>query len=111
MTTSLLIKDTVHMEIETFKRPKDIRRLKESHVAFSGSPRQHWNDPAKVILVADPYSRNTFYYEFRIDDIACVQELPNLVSPHEEVIPMMRVWVKKRSLALRCTPFIVEETL
>jgi hypothetical protein len=111
MTTSLLIKETIFMEIEAVKRPEDIRRLKGSHVAFSGSPRQHWNDPSKVILVADPYSRGTFYYEFRIDDIACVQELPNLVNPEEDVIPMMRVWVKKGSLALRCTPFIVQETL
>jgi hypothetical protein len=111
MTTSLLIKDTVLMEIEAFNRPKDLRRLNENHVAYSGSPRHHWNDPSKVILIADPFSHNTFYYEFRIEDIACVQELPTLVNPNEDVIPMVRVWVKKKSIALRCTPFIVEETI
>jgi len=110
MTTSLLIKETVTLEIEAFKRPKHIERLKETHVAFSGAPRKHWYDPTKVILVADPFSRATFYYEFRIDDIAFVQELPSLVSLENEVIPIVRVWVKKRSIAVRCTPFIVDET-
>ncbi len=110
MTTSLLIKETVTLEIETLKRPRNIERLKETHVAFSGAPRKHWYDAAKVILVADPFSRATFYYEFRIDDIALVQEMPNLVTLDNEVIPMVRVWVKKRSIALRCTPFIVDET-
>jgi inorganic pyrophosphatase len=110
MTTSLLIKETVKLEIEAFKRPKEIERLKATHTAFSGAPRKHWYDPSKVILVCDPFSRATFYYEFRVDDIAFVQELPNLVSPDEEVIPMVRVWVKKRSVAVRCTPFIVGET-
>lgn len=110
MTTSLLIKETVKLEIEAFKRPKEIERLKATHSSFSGAPRKHWYDPFKVILVCDPFSRATFYYEFRVDDIAFVQELPNLVSPDEEVIPMVRVWVKKRSIAVRCTPFIVGET-
>jgi inorganic pyrophosphatase len=110
MTTSLLIKETVTLEIEAFKRPKSIEGLKAGHVAFSGAPRKHWYDPTKVILVADPFSRATFYYEFRIGDIAFVQELPNLVTPEDEVIPIVRVWVKKRSIAVRCTPFVVDET-
>ena len=109
MTTSLLIKNTTFFEIDIFKRPKDARRLKMTHVAFSGSPRKHWHDPFKVILVADPFSRNTFYYEFQIDDIEYVQEMPNLVSVENEVIPIVRVWVKKRSIAVRSTPFIVDD--
>ena len=109
MTTSLLIKTTAHFEIDIFKRPRDLRQLKHTHVAFSGAPRKHWHDPYKVILVADPYSRNTFYYEFQIEDIDFVQEMPNLVSTENEVIPIVRVWVKKRSIAVRCTPFIVDD--
>ena len=78
MTTSLLIKETTTLEIEAFKRPKDIGMLKRTHVAFSGAPRKHWHDLTKVILVADPFSSATFYYEFRIQDIDFVQEQPNL---------------------------------
>ena len=109
MTTSILIKKTAFFEIDIFKRPNDARLLKMTHVAFSGSPRKHWHDPFKVILVADPFSHNTFYYEFQIEDIDYVQEMPNLVSADGEVIPIVRAWVKKRSVAVRCTPFIVDD--
>ncbi len=109
MTTSILIKRTSNFEIDIFKRPQDVRHLKMTHVAFSGSPRKHWHDSFKVILVADPFSHNTFYYEFQIEDIDYVQEMPNLVSVDGEVIPIVRVWVKKRSVAVRCTPFIVDD--
>lgn len=111
MTTSLLIKETTTLDIEAFKPPKDFIRLKKNFVAFSGSPRKHWHDPSKVILVADPYSRATFYYEFNIEDIGFVEELPNLVNIDNAVVPVVRVWVKKGVLALRCTPFRVEETV
>ncbi|RJQ83705.1 MAG: inorganic pyrophosphatase Ppa [Desulfobacteraceae bacterium] len=111
MTTSLLIKETKNFEIEAFRRPSNIDLLKKTHVAFSGAPRKHWHDPSKVVLVVDPFSRATFYYEFRIQDIDFIQEHPNLVNPENEIIPMVRIWVKKRSLAVRCIPFIVDETI
>ncbi len=111
MNTSLLIKQTEQFEIEAFKRPKDIKRLRQTHVAFSGSPRKNPHDAFKIILVADPYSSNTFYYEFKIDDIAFIEELPKLVNPDDEVIPMVRIWIQKGSIAVRSTPFIVEDTI
>ncbi len=110
-TTSLLIKETETLEIEAFKRPKDTKSLKNTHVAFSGSPRKHPYDPYKVILMADPFNRNAFYYEFRIEDVSYVEELPSLVNVDEEVIPVVRIWIKKSSVGLRCTPFWVEDLM
>ena len=111
MGTSLLIKETESFAIETFRRAKDLHRLKETHVAFSGAPRKHPSDPYRVILITDPFSRNTSYYEFKIDDISFVEELPSLVNLDEEIIPIMRIWVAKGRIALRCTPFIVDDTI
>jgi hypothetical protein len=110
VNTSLSIAEAEKFEITAFKRPKNIKLLRESHVAFSGSPRKHPYNPYKVILVVDPYSQNTFYYEFDIDAIAFVEELANLVSLDEEVIPMVRIWVRKNSIATQCTPFVVTNT-
>lgn len=110
MNMPLLIKNSEHLEIAKFKRPKDMRQLRQNHVAFSGSPRKHPHDPYRVVLVVDPLSGNTFYYEFSVDDIAYVEELPNLVTADEEVIPNVRVWVRKGSIAIRSTPFWVEDT-
>jgi inorganic pyrophosphatase len=60
--------------------------------------------------VTDPFSTNTLYYEFSKDDISYLEELPNLVSLDGDTITMVRIWVKKMSVGIRCAPFIVEDT-
>jgi len=97
-------------EIETYERPKNWKGLKKTHVPFSGSPLKHPYDPKKVILVPDPYSSSPFYYEFKSNDITFVEKLPSIVNIEGEAITMVRFWVKKMSLGMVCTPFLVEET-
>jgi inorganic pyrophosphatase len=95
-------------EIQAYKRPKNLADLRKTHVAFSGSPSKHPYDPQKIILVVDPFSSNTFYYEFKTDDITFAEALPSISIPDAEVISMVRIWVKKKSVGIRCSPFIVE---
>ena len=97
-------------EIQEYKRPKNFKYLLKSHVAFTGSPRKHPFDPERVILVTDPYSANTFYYEFHKADITYLEEQPNLVNADGETVLMARIWVKKNSIGVRSTPFIVGDT-
>ena len=97
-------------EIQTYRRPKDRKALQSTHVAFSGSPQRHPYDREKIILVADPYSTHNFFYEFYKGDIAYVEELPNIVNVDGETVTMVRVWIKKMSIGMRCSPFIVEDT-
>ncbi|UCF93354.1 MAG: inorganic pyrophosphatase Ppa [Desulfobacterales bacterium] len=101
--------EAASFQIQAYKRPKDLNTLRAAHVPFSGSPQKHPFDPDKVILVVDPYSTNTFYYEFDTEDISYVEELPNLVNLDGKTVMMVRVWIKKKSIAVRCTPFIVED--
>jgi inorganic pyrophosphatase len=98
------------LEIQAYKRPKDPKQLRKTHVAFTGSPRKHPYDPNRVILVADPYSSTTTYYEFMKNDITYLEELPNLTNVDGDTVLMVRIWVKKRSIALRSSAFIVEDT-
>lgn len=109
MSDALPVKEYETLEITKFKRPKDIKSLRKNHVAFSGSPRKHPYDAYKVVLISDPYSRNNHYYEFKINDIAFVEELPNLSTLEDEIIPMVRIWVRKNSVAVRCIPFLVTD--
>jgi inorganic pyrophosphatase len=102
--------EAVKFEIQTYRRPKDSKALKKTHVAFSGSPQRHPYDPEKVILVADPYSTHNLFYEFHKVDIAYVEELASIVNLEGETVTMVRVWIKKMSIGLRCSPFIVEDT-
>jgi inorganic pyrophosphatase len=62
-----------------------------------------------VVLVADPYSKQNVYYEFNKMDISYVEELPSIVNLDGETVTMVRIWLKKMSIGLRCSPFIVED--
>ncbi|OGP63984.1 MAG: inorganic pyrophosphatase Ppa [Deltaproteobacteria bacterium RBG_13_47_9] len=110
MATKNIPQEVKKFEIESYKRPKNLKELRKTHVPFSGSPLKHPYDPEKVILIPDPYSLSPFYYEFNSDDIAYVEKLPSIVNLDGENITMARFWVKKMSVGMVCTPFLVEET-
>ena len=97
-------------QLQAFRKPKDLRLLRIENVSFSGSPRKHPYDPAKIILVADPYSENTIYYEFTKNDVSFVEELPSVVDLEGNTFPIVRIWVKRNSVAIRSTPFITGDT-
>ena len=96
-------------EIQAFQKPKDLKALKKTHVPFSGSPQRHPYDAEKIILITDPFSSNTNYYEFKTEDIACLEKLSNIVYIRGKTITMVRIWVRKLSIGVRCTPFLVED--
>ena len=110
MTSDSYPQEALKFHIQAYKKPKNIQLLKNTHVSFSGSPRKHPYDRDKVILVADPFSTVTLYYEFNKNDISYLEELPNLSNPTGETITMVRIWVKKMSIGIRCSPFIVDDT-
>ena len=64
MTFDSLPQEALKFQIQAYKKPEDLRLLKETNVCFSGSPRKHPYDSDKVILIADPFSANNLYYEF-----------------------------------------------
>jgi hypothetical protein len=97
------------LEVQLYKKPKDIDALRQTHVPFSGAPHQHRSGPDRIMLVTDPYGGLTPYYEFAVKDIAFVEELPNMVTYDGEIITMVRIWVRKNSLGLHCSPFVVED--
>jgi len=94
-------------EILTLRESHRYADLRDTHVPFSGSPHRHHSDADKFILVVDPYS-STLYYEFNTEDIDFVEELPSIVNLEGETMTMVLIWVKKKSLALRCSPFVVD---
>lgn len=81
------------------------------NVAFTGTPRKHPYDPKKIILISDPLSANTVFYEFKLSQITHVEELSRQALENGESIQLVKIWIKKGSLALRYEPFIVENTI
>ncbi|MFZ7128026.1 MAG: inorganic pyrophosphatase Ppa [Desulfobacterales bacterium] len=109
MPITTILKKPDNFPIQAYQRPSDPKRLRETHVSFDGSPHKHPHDLEKVVLVADPFSTNTFYYEFLKSDISFAEELPSLISPDQAAATMVRIWVKKGSIGIRCTPFMVAD--
>ena len=107
MTVKTLLEKAAKYEIEPYKK---IRNLPATHVPFTGAPQKHSLDKEKLILVVDPFSSNTFYYEFAMADIEHAERLPSLVNTEGDSVTMVRIWVRKGSLSVRCTPFVVEDT-
>jgi inorganic pyrophosphatase len=107
MTTIKSLQKAEKFEIEKFKSPKDVRSLSKNHVPYTGSPRKHPLDPEQIILVPDPYSEISPYLEFSKSDITYVEKLANIVNLSGETVSMARIWVKKGSIAVNCTPFQV----
>ena len=101
--------ETKKFEIEAYRRPKNQKELKKTHLPFTRSLLRHPYDPQKVILVPDPFSSNPIYYEFKSKDISFLEELPNIVNLNWKTVKMVRLWVKRMSLGMLCSPFIVEE--
>jgi inorganic pyrophosphatase len=99
------------LEIQAYHQPSKNQDLAQNHIAYSGSPFKHPYDPQKIILIADPFSQNTFYYEFNKQDITFAEDLPSIVNLDNESLSMVRLWIRKGSLAVRCTPFRVANTL
>ncbi len=101
-----LFKHAECFEVDTYK-PVDFR---EKHVSFMGAPEKHPYAVDKIILIHDPFSTSISYYEFDAADVVGVEELPSLVDAEGRSVKMCRIWVRKGSIGVRSTPFIVEDT-
>lgn len=84
------------------------RYLKET-VCFAGTPRKHPYDREKLILITSPFNANTWFFEFRINDIMHAEDQPSIVTESGENIRMVNLWIKKGSFALKIHAFEVNE--
>ena len=107
MTVKELLEHAEKFEVDTYKLSRNFR---ENHISFTGAPEKHPYADDKIILISDPFSTNISYYEFASADIAGVEDLPNLVTVGGTSVKMCRVWVRKGSIGVRFTPFVVEDT-
>ena len=85
--------------------------LARDSIAFSGAPRKHPYDDEKLLLIIDPFSEHTSFFEFRIADIAKVEDLPSIGTDSGDNLTMVRIWVKKGSLGVRFEPFEVDNPI
>ena len=102
---------TKNLELTRFEQLADINELKKTHLPFSGSLGQHPYDVNKVVLLSDPYTTSTLYYEFAREDIGLVEKLPNIINSEGEDVAMILLWIRKGRIGVRCAPFLVESVV
>ncbi len=102
------LQESKKFEIDSINQGKSSIDLQKTNVPFSGSPHKHPYDENKFILVVDPYHAS-LYYEFNNEDVEFAEELVNIVNLQGEAVNMVLVWIKKKSIAVRCSPFLVED--
>ncbi|PID42156.1 MAG: inorganic pyrophosphatase Ppa [Proteobacteria bacterium] len=110
MTNSRSLIKLEMFEITHFQEEVDIHQLQKTHIAYSGSPVKHPHDKHKLLLVIDPYSANSSYYEFKKSDIGHIEELQSSVNLKGDTCVMIRLWIRKGCIGIKCTPFIAEQT-
>lgn len=107
MRVEKFLQKAKRLEVRAYKRSES---LAANNVPFTGVPQRHPHNEDKIILVADPFSTQLSYYEFSMADIESVEELPTPVTMEGKSITTVRLWVKKGSIGVRSTPFVVEDT-
>ena len=105
MTIDKFIELKDNLELQKYVRSLEFD--KKNCCSFYGSPKKHPHEKNRVILVADPFSEHTFYYEFSMQDILSLEEQPSITNLEGESVSMVRLWVKKKSIGLQCSPFVV----
>ena len=85
--------------------------LGKEAVPFVGAPRKHPYDEEKLLLVLEPFSSKTVFYEFLLEDICYVEDMASLGTASGQNLSMVKVWVRKGSLGLQYQPFEVDNPL
>jgi hypothetical protein len=86
---------------------KDIN-LKKSHAPYEGTPKKHPTDKNILILLTNPFSKRSQFYEFSLESIGNIEDLGTITSEEGESAYMVRVWIKRGLTALKTEPFIVK---
>jgi len=94
-----------HYEITRYKS----ENFEKHCIPFSGTPKKHPYDPEKLLLIQNPFSDHTIFFEFKLKDIEHADDLPSIVTEEGESLSMVKIWVKKGSFGLKYYPFEVGE--
>jgi hypothetical protein len=81
---------------------------RKNGIVFTGTPRKHPYDKEKIILIHSPLSTHIVFYEFRTEDILGIEEEPNIVDENGVSLPIVNIWVRKGSTAVKFEPFRVD---
>lgn len=74
---------------------------KDDCVPVTGNPRKHPYDNNRLILIIESHNDKTVFHEFKLKDIAHIEELPNISSGKGVSLKQVQLWVRKNSWIIR----------
>jgi len=80
-------------------------------ISFTGALRKHPYDDSKLLLITEPFSSDTEFFEFQADDIVYYEERPNISTESGKSLFIVQIWVRKGSLGIQYHPFEVSDEL
>lgn len=101
------LKYLASLPVSEITRYDDTMNYLDNSICFSGAPRKHPYDREKILLIRTPFGYRTFFYEFRLADITHAEDMPNIVTENGESVPMVNLWIRKKSPALKIQAFEV----
>jgi len=84
------------------------KNLGKTHVPFEGTPKKHHHDDKLLILLTDPFSSLSDFFEFSLDSIGHVEDLGTITNEKGKSTTKIRIWIKKGMPAIKSERFIVE---
>lgn len=78
----------------------------EDYHPFEGSPKRHPTNENILILITNPFEEIKHFFEFHLDTIGAVEEIGTMTSENNSAY-LIRVWVKKGTIAVKSETFIV----
>ncbi|MDR0668989.1 MAG: hypothetical protein LBF95_02810 [Treponema sp.] len=78
-------------------------------VPFIGYPRQHPSEKGKLLLIYDPLGTSPSILEFRIEDVAHIDELHSAVTQAGEGVPLVKLWIRRGAHGVIMEPFQVSD--
>lgn len=70
-------------------------------ISISGNPRKHPYDSKRLILILESHDDKTIFHDFKLTDIAHIEELPNISTGQGGSLRQIQLWVKKNSWIIR----------
>lgn len=79
-----------------------------THRTFVGTPKKHPNDSMILILMTNPFSSTSDFYEFTVDSIGHIEEIGTTTNEDGDSAMKVKVWIKKGVPAIKAKPFMVK---
>ena len=70
-------------------------------VPITGNPRKHPYDKNRLILILESHDDRTVFHDFKLGDIAHIEELPNITKGEGVSLRQVKLWVKKNSWIIK----------